>query len=759
MSAETADLAVERFIYEEGPKPLFLLNLLVGRKESIKKPETLISLLRYIRRHYIGTPPPSHGQTGFDLTWPHFVLLLRRLVSTCVKLWPKLLPSVSQLAVSFIENLPHEVGGSTQRAHAVRCEVFNQALEMFSSTPQIYPLADMVCNWEAQKHLLNLSSRLNPTLFIRRDGYRAIRRVLVALPKSLSEREVAKRASKTWPPYRRDFDGRDEQRRPEDDLSLVVRAGILKREAGYPDDQVDRALDALGGFVVGQTPTTQTRALIPPIWTGRNAGRNLDIEWAAKVKATRNAREAWGVFSTPLQPGVGPGSPVYAEMFDKLFATEVADSSGSILPGDSKEVFPVYNGNLSALEIARISPPTPEELYEMMLFSGIRPTGECLIVLLREAKSKEMALRYVSDSPHPNIAPMLRTPFSTEQANIAEMLSVLPHRVFNAWVKMLCKTHGISSSKQCGTVSDISGHILEAIFLTTAYEEVKRETGIVSKAPWYIILEALAGPKMLYSQNGPEGNVAFTLRIFMWNWQQTVNAKGIDCRLFEQLCLIVRKSLRLATFRDTKMATTTHGTIRDPHGKLRGLLARSVMALHEAFDGLTQPLREFDGSAGACGSMILAHRITAKHLFRYMQSLGTVGDGEGMARLMRWILEAWNHDHLLEEARHPWEPGFEYVMRTLAYFSSVGRYTLDTDTMQNLRDHLEELRQESNCTWAWPVEGIKTGADVAVDLEAAARWSRVMELVRCRHGINAVEPAHQAEQGPEPSSFSCGSSV
>ncbi|KAK0611506.1 hypothetical protein B0T14DRAFT_488536 [Immersiella caudata] len=726
LSAETADLTIERFVSDDRLKPPFLITMIVGPDRILQDPEIFVSLLQYIRNRYVGTHRGPDGCTSFDLTWQHFQNVLERLVSQCLSSWPALLPSVAQLAVSIIKGLPQQLGGSPRRAIAIQCKLLNVCLELFGSPPDVYPLNDMINNWNAQKVLLDLSSRLEPPLFLTREGYRAIRSVLVALPKSSSERETTRRASPTWPPFRQDFDGRDEQRRPEDDLSLAAKVGILKREAGYPNDHFDRGLDTVAGSVVGRTPTIQTRSLVTPVWEGNRASQNVDFEWAMSVKATRNAREAWRMFSSPPLPGMKPSAQVYAEMFTKLFADQVPEWT-RMLPGDGIATFPVHDGNLTALEIARISPPAPSELYQMMLFSGVKPTGEALIVLVRHASSKQQALRYLAASPYkPHVELLQGTIFKGER--YASLLSTLPPRLLYAWIMMLCRTQIKRQKRMDFTFS--SNQMKEAMRLTSEYQMAIGGSQFTDKAPWYIVMGYLAGRGHAYADEGAKYNSLVTLGLFMYHWQRTADFKGIDAKLFELLCIIVRKALRLSTWQSTTGELALRVMPIDKNGRLTRLLVHALRQLKDAFSTLTQPIRALDGTPEFNEGLVYPHRLASKHIALYMKALGTLGDGEEMARLMRWILDSWDRDYVLDDSKLPGMPAYDTMIGAIAYFFRVGAHLVEPVIMRELEDNLEKLQREKYCTWFLPLDNnIVPDNEVDLDLGAAELWAHVRATV------------------------------
>lgn len=727
LSAETADIGIKRFVSDTGRKPLFLLNMLLRKDQVIREAENFISLLHYINEHYIGNSPPARFQSSFHLTRRHFFILLDRLTSKCLAAWPGLLPSVSRLVVAFIEHMPEEIRGSRTRAHAARCVVFNQALHQFTKRPAMNPMDDMMFNWEAQKILLRLSSSIRPALHISKNGYRDIRRVMAALPKTSPEREVALRAAKTWPPYRQDWDGRDEERQPEDDLTRLARAGILQREAGYAEEAFDRALNALAGSVIGRRPTTQTRGKLPCIWSGHDASLNIYSEWAANIITTRDVREAWRAFNTPPQPNLQPNAMVYAEIFKKLFARPAQESSRA-LPGDVKEVFPVHDGNLSTFEVARLSPPTPEKLYNIMLSSGVRPVGECLNVLVREADSKDTALQYLENSPYRGVAPVLReSEFGgLGNADRRALLRQLPASTLSAWIRMLCRTHKAHMTQ-----------IEEAVKLANAYHKHSPLATHTDTSCYYTIIEALAMGRVIYGRRAAANNV-LTLKLFMTVWDLVVDWKGIDDNLFELLCLMAWRSLRLRTFKDVESGRL-HSWAHNGRPAERSVMqfVRVYAAMGEAFKKLTKPVQGFGGSAEE-RQCSLTHLVTGQQIYRYMRALGAIGDGAGMVELMRWVMKAWDQDHLLPTSRERQGTGYHYLTLAMSYFSTVARQTIDVKTVKALKQDLEKLRLTRGCTWVWPGPIPDRAITFEADMVVAGLWSRVKQLLHS----NADEKPH-----------------
>ncbi|KAJ4293013.1 hypothetical protein N0V88_005677 [Collariella sp. IMI 366227] len=626
LSPRSGDMQVHRFLRSDCRKPLFLLHLILAKDRQIREPMNFLELIQYIRENYILADRPQEelnhprykGQ-GRSMSWWHYLVFLYRLVWHCREAWPAAMPVLARLTAEYIGVMRLETKARALTGYQARSLLLNKALQYFSWPARIRPIDHMEHNWAAQRHLLRLAATAEPPLVMDKNGYRGVRAVLVALEKTKGEARNADRIAQTWPPYRRPFDGIDERRDPEDDLSRSAKAGMLVRAAGYSDDIVDRALGALGGSTFGQAPTIQTRSPPPRFYSGQRSSQNILSEWAAQVRATRNAREAWIVFQNPPESGIRPSAPVYAEMFEKLYAREVIKSS-VVRPGDAKEVFPVYDVNLTEFEIARLTPPRPAELYDTMLQDKVMPTMHCLVVLIRNAPSKTAALQYLNDSPFKEHVQVLSEPISQSSIESQKRLASLPLHIFNAWIGLLCRLHTRefrkdsliseaptpkSSAENADSDPDFiraraedeqrardasrGGSILEAIELTTRFQRYNGRAANHDKAPWHTILKALAGPKMLYSRLGAEFNNPETLMTFLQIYERTAISKGTDPVAFEALCVMIRKTLKLATFKGEGGKMVPRPFIA-AHKLLEKLLAKAHRLAVRHFEELARPL-------------------------------------------------------------------------------------------------------------------------------------------------------------------------
>ncbi|KAK4161823.1 hypothetical protein QBC43DRAFT_346297 [Cladorrhinum sp. PSN259] len=729
-SPRNSDIMVERFFSSNCRKPLFLVHMLVAKDKTLTKPESYMSIVHYVHENYVRRERPESEDLGHyaqpvsrDMTWWHFAVMIYRLVWHARDSWPTAFPALARLTADYIKLIPNEVESNSMTGHELRCLLYNKAMQYFSWPARIQPLSHMEYNWEAQQQLLAIAPKFEPAIVLTHNSYRAIRSVLIGLPKSQAEAKNSDRSAKTWPPYRQTYDGTDERRDPVDDLSRSAKAGLLSREAGYPDTAVDKALSALGGSTFGQSPTIQTRSLAPPKWSGKYASRNWYNEWAMRVRATRNAREAWMAFERPPIPNLRPNGQVYSEMFDKLSAAEVGDSS-TVRPGDSKEVFPVFNGNLTAFAIARLTPPKIHELYDMMLSDGIRPTGPCLETLIKMATKKSEALRVIRDGPwHTFADPLWHWKKWTEPETML-LLSRLPLGIFNAWIYMLCNTQKSYTAhwknpaqqkkvqqgklKESGAgIEARPSTISEAIELAWRFQSYNTKAAQHDRKPWHTILKFLSKDKNLYSSFTADSgeNLETTLIAFLQVYERVVNTQGNDSVIFMSLCVMIRKILTWATFKHW-------GTIYEERKKLIAQpLVESLIAFAHghaitAFNELARPMGripEKDGQEKLLPRSAMRYNIAGPTTYRYMLAMGCCGNRREMINIVDWILDGWNLNHVPEGVKTPLHLGYGYVIKIFTYFVKMSRHLgIDEKEVQRLKNKLERLVAHDQCTWVWP---------------------------------------------------------
>lgn len=784
LSPESGDVQVQRFLKSECRKPLFLIQLLLAKDRKIQEPANFLGLLQFLRENYVFADRPqdelghpAYKNQGRAMTWWHYIVILYRLVYHCREEWPAATPLLARLTADYISTMRLDSKARALTGYQARSLVLNKSLQYLSWPARVRPVDHMEHNWAAQRHLLRLAATTEPPLVMDKNGYRAVRAVLIALKKTKGEAKNADRAAKTWPPYRRTLDGIDERRNPEDDLSRSSKAGMLVRAAGYNDDAVDRALSALGGSTFGEAPTVQTKSIPPAFFSGHLASQNVYSEWVAKLKATRNTREAWIVFKNPPEPGIRPTTQIYGEMFERLYARPATGSS-AIRPGDVKEVFPVDDGNLSQFEIARLTPPSPEELYDLMLQQDkLKPTGFCLAVLIRNSSSTEMALRYLDESPYKRNIEMLRRPASQASSEQLEALSELPPMIFNAWITMLCRIHTRTRTGQrpigrrfpaqgYSTPPGLPRHaedalqvlpgnsIPEAITLASAFQARNAKASHHDRVPWHMIMQALAGHKVLYSDRGAEFNIIETLATFLRIYERTTASKGIDPVSFEALCIMIRKALKLVTFEKGEGGRMVPRPYISSTEAIETLVCRAHGMAVETFTVLAVAVPTQLGEGGESEGVVdaeddvkevvdewvtpgmLRYNVVGRPLHKYMMALACCGDGSEMVRLMHWLLDGWDREYIREEAKTLHSLDYHYTMRTIAYFAEMGKELVEPAEMDRLRERLEDMRREKGCTWFWPMEEWQeedqeqVRPELETDLVVIDRWPRLRQMIK-----------------------------
>lgn len=724
LAAEDPDSRIERFVANEAHKPIFILNQLLGKDESIKHGSSILAVIKYISRHYCRPPiqddtPMAWGTIRRTLDARHnmapdeFKNLLRRLVYHCSRVWPSAIVSVSQAAAEYIKSIPINSAPDRTSGYAQRTMVFNYALKLFERPARSEPLRHRRDNWNAQKVLLNMSLGLDKPLVINNDAYRAIRMVMIGLPKSDPEQRVATRLTASWPPYREIWDGIDEQRQPQDNLSMSVKAGALSREAGNAESNIDRSLGHLGGAVLGETSSIQTRSLPPRIWQGRDASANIYISWAARVRATRNAHEAWEMFNDKPDPHIKPNFQVYAELFQKLYAREAHSWN---LPGDGREHFPVYDANLTDVEKARVAPPGANELYKRMLSEGCRPVGKCLVILVRHAPNLGFARRCLIDS---GLDKEIIENLTDSPLPQFTMLSRIPLPIFNAYIRLLCRIQpnylerARPKRHRSGFMDRFKQLKRVLLLLETRFPRRLQMRDLAYKAPWYEFLGTLAlRHKTFHPDKSLQSTDTESLRLFLSIYAR--RQLGPDTTMFFLMNSMLRKVFRWrhqSTL--TNIATTdvinpqTPVMISDTREfdeeYFDKLTTLAFTKLKEMFDQFTTPAQspETDGTGVEIPPFF--HTIRAQHLHIYLRTLALFKDEDEIVKVMYWVLEAWELDSVLEDAKNPDNKGqYGMMARIFTFFRAYGDRFMDPETMSRFESQLHTLNKTKGCTWHWP---------------------------------------------------------
>lgn len=743
LMGETPDARIHRFVSTGAEKPVFLLDTLLQASQPIKQVESISLMLKYISDTHFPKQPTKPVRRPMDDRV--FLVLLRRLVRHVLRISPRLVVTLAAFARSYILDLPYTAsvkGQVRRRQFHRRCVVFNAALRLFSAPAPMQPVLNMEFNWRAQRALLAMSDSLEHPLIIGKRSFQAIRKVLIAQPKSATERWRAARQRKSWPPFRQDFDGHDAVRTPEDEQSRSVRAGALMREAGYEEDDYDHALDALGGTAQG-LPTIQTRSLPPKHWEDENSYMNFYSSWAAQVRATRNAQEAWQRFNSFTDMDkVKPTHQVYAEMFFKLSARP-ADHSPDALPGDAREVYPIHDGNLSQYELARLAPPTVDELYERMRSQGIKPEGMCLQHLISNAPSLQHAERYLRDGLDDEEA--VNSLFHTRFRIDYNVLRRVPLLVFSSYIQLLCRLQPYRRGDEKLPPHSL-GYLRRAIKLTQTRLPPRTREGEFFRPPWHHIFRALARPHVAVV-NGPAiNNESTVLSMFIAVYGAAKNAVGVDPEIFIYLCRTIQKVVEGYFVRGRMLGYTTS---RDAIQYL--MLSSDPLGVHmsEACQIFLESLGMLLGDAAAAmpsedwvpitdTSLPLArHYLGAQHLHAGMRTLAFLGDRQGMVKLAEWILR--HKDYVDREAARV-SRGRAMVAKTLCAFQAFAGRALDQNTRTLLNDLMEMGTPEGS--WRWP-----SAMEIEDYVTSDSRSAASVLYIEPYHRKPSVSPDDETEDG------------
>lgn len=734
LAADDTDTKVDRLIAHDRFIPIFVLMAILRSDEHMLNGSSIVKIYDYIAKTYIGLNLDARkawkeevasgiwGRTldsMGNMTPVHFMAVTGRLVYHCLTTFPSSLPMIAHLMVSYIRLIPDKMPISAGRrtGYAIRSMLFNHALRAFRRMPRLFPLANLPHNWKAQKILLGYSAGLSRPLVIDRWSYRAIRVVLMGLKKSEAEKLAASRYAKTWPPYIKQLDGTDEARDRAQYLSRSVKAGILAQSEGYSHDVVDHAIDTLGGFLPGRSVTIQTRSRPLGLWRFRQRNLQILAYWAAKVKATRNAYEAWQVFHEPPMAGVTPDFQVYAEMFSKLYVAEI-DGSSTLLPGDAKETYPPHLANLTELERERVRPCSAEKLYERMLQSGQRPVHHCLTVLIRNAPSVHRAAQYLIDSPLHKDAVHNMTKCLTPAY---QQLLRIPLPIFDSYIALLCSRQARRRwvpNPNHTPQPEILGsynHLKRAIQLVCARLGPRRKPAV---SPWHTVMRALANARLVmrpYVSWAEDDVAALKTMVDLFNAYKT--SQGLHPVPFDCLCRCILKILR-----DDRATSLERGEATRQSFKRQNLAAEAQYhtgvafgMAKSAFAELIAPVQAPLNSTLTSNDALprLHHELSASHIHTYLQVLAKFGDVDEGVRVMEWLLATTDRSGVLDKARDPGHKQWVMMRNAIICFQSIVETSnVKPEAALNIKKAFQELEARGG-TWSWPK---------SEDVEDYIRW-------------------------------------
>ncbi|KAK1979216.1 hypothetical protein LZ30DRAFT_186611 [Colletotrichum cereale] len=756
------DKRVARFMSRPCHKPLFVLSHLLLKNAHLS-PVSLEALLEYCRKWYSGQQTGRDDVEAFDLYTAldalGFNSMAENLCFHASKLQPDALPNIADLSVAYIKGIPHSCQ-HPDKAYKLQCRVFNGTLQAVSLPSKKSPYRQASQNWRAITILLSLSSSLERPLTIEEESYRAIRQVLLALPKTSSERDTASALSSSWPPYRILRDGMEERADTQEYLSRVVQAGFMMQEAGYSKKEIDVITDVLGGMTHDGSPTIQTRANYP---------RHLRAEqgtWAALIRATRNAQEAWAVFTDPPEHGMRPTFEVYWELMVKLAAAP-ADPGHHNLPGDGREVFPFDDTNFSDFEKARISPPSIPQLIEQMLNAGVAIQGRTLAWLLRQAPDVETALEYIN---HSSIDESLKTtlkwwlknyqrPTAKPPTELSRHVD-LPHDILHGIVDLLCR---LQPNRTANTPDFLSrselNPILHALRLA---QSGRRFIPASDRAPWESIMLALGRPNIMVSTVAPRDNNIEVVKIALKVLEKAEEHGALSLDMLDSFGQAIRKAVYSSLsillehtsstsamlpgdeeFMSLYRVQSTELTIPNGPYVFRGPDAADDSSVHppvfkdkQGQYKLQTPCKvvrdaseKLKAAWRVLSTNVSAHRpcvdsrVATVHIYGHMRTLAAVGDLEETVLLLLWVVRDWAP--MAEDALSPADVG--RLSKAAIVFRAFVEPLLDEGVVASLREEIETHSQKGGPVH-WP-----TDQDVEEYIQGDdwGRQQNLHEVVKC----------------------------
>ncbi|KAL0939486.1 uncharacterized protein CTRU02_206096 [Colletotrichum truncatum] len=724
------DKRVDRFLSRSQHKPLFVLFYLLNNTPHFSNPESLSALLEYCTTWCLSSKETADGAaeasgSKLGVTPELFGKVLQKLSYHASRLQPHALPDIADLAVSYVQGIPlrklHE-----GKAYKMQCQVFNAALQAVSIPAKKAPYDSMPYNWKALTTLLSLSSSLERPLVIEQESYRAIRQVLLALPKTDSERDTATTLSASWPPYRILRDGMEEKANMEDYLSRTVKAGIMMQEAGYGKEDIDLTMDILGGMAPDGSPTIQTRTNFS------RHNRSDQAAWAALIRTTRNGQEAWAIFKNPPEPGMKPTFEVYWQLITKL-AAKPANPDHNNLPGDGREVFTYDDMNLSEFEKARVKPPSIHRLIEEMFEAGIVIRGPSLAWLIRQAPTIGHALDYIDHSSiDGGLKSNIRRCMESYAVLPSSLLTRPPRDILHACIDLLCR---LQPNRTANTPARHAYRSLYRIQYAFKLAQMGWITPNKSgRAPWESILIALARPNIMLSNSKPADNDVQVLNMATEVLERAEAHCGLNLAMFGSFAQVIQKTVyfRLSTSlnssstgSETKDLMSLYGTqsttLMVPDSPVfrneatgaqswRRLLSPVFQCnistkpqtvytlLREASNRLKSAWRVLSTTGPAHGPKVNL-LVKASDINTYMRTLAFTGDYEEMMLLLLWVVREWSPkmgmDLSLTDAKR--------LARAVRTFRAYAEPMLREEAVALLREEiLKYSRKESKCPVYWP---------------------------------------------------------
>lgn len=453
LTAQSADRGVMRLmladqrshnISGEKPVPTFILLLLLRRRDFNARGLRLLletTWKRLLQQSLDKSEKAPSGQPLYpEIFEGTIMIIVVRLVRQARRVWPAALMSIAEIMTKYItgqrnwrKSMPDgEHEDPKESTLALLSFVYNRMLSLLSIPSNMAPFKSQIYHQRAQHIILLRMKRFQPALAVTREGYRAVTSVQLQHPKTQSEREWAKMKSLSWPPWKESKLGINEDINAEYGTSRAGQSLVQSRAAGYPEQAWEKAAGVLAGRDTDGSPTIQTRAFLTRKGLF-NHSESVDTItkkpakpehtlWAMRIRATRTVDEAWdcflsyksqkeswdGLFTSMSRDKLWDAKPVYYAMCEKIVFSarrvnrpqnrhkDLNHTEAVALPGDGKETFPAP-GPQQAIYV-RTPAPSINEFFDIMTENKVKPTGRLLGILLANANTFTMGLKYLRAS-------------------------------------------------------------------------------------------------------------------------------------------------------------------------------------------------------------------------------------------------------------------------------------------------------------------------------------------------------------------------
>jgi hypothetical protein len=619
-----------------------------------------------------------------------FTVLIARLLRHARQVWPPAVINITHLAVKYCKHLAsNNLRNETElplKLHARLSRIYNTVMRRLSLPASPDPVISATYSWDAQRVILETVSHFQPSLELDKKSYRAVSRTLLALRKSPQEERFSQFIKRSWPPWRKELDGMDANRPPDEDISRVVAALSLMQQAGFAHESVDKAVGIYGGREPDGTPTIQTRFLM----TERSVPAVRDMSakdmrrlWVARISATRDVQEAWAAFlEFSASQQQKPSMLMYHAMYEKLiFNGKLQDSrvAETTKPGDGKEVMPVRDDNISDAEKLRIQPPTLDELYSQMIRDNIRPLGRCIALLIEKANSFEHVAKYLLDSGIGSTA--VDCLLSMNQPLERAVLERIPSVIFAAYIRFLSRVSRLPSHSRIKNVRlrHDQFRTLRSHAFQHALQLMKCRQSSNAHA-WTSLFQAVANRSFALDDwaSNDDSNSVMAWRLLEAVLEESYEAGArLEPSGFQYICYSMEKVLQspaMVLENERTLILRGHILIKDAFAKL---------AHHAGGDECYQLPRLLSGFSGS-------------NIHAYVRVLGLLRDVEEIEALVRWMVK---HQHELGVRAASRRNGTASFRRTLV---AIRAFTEHDAADRRIVDNLVDLVPKLNGWGGWP---------------------------------------------------------